>query len=263
MGLGDFEMSFDYTAIERTDQDEPSSSYPNLRTVYRKEIVPCRLVASSPEALKRIGIGIEGSVAFTAKVDTRSLSCMWLTQDQCVAHDIQMFAPAASSDFSALVYPPVGYQEEELNEFLIAGGIPLDQWGAGNNKTLSEFSEELIKGEAVLVKGADGKIVREVNAVILKVFREDRNEILVEAAETTSGTTDTRERLPGLKKLNGEHPFWAARRLVSQYLKIPSHMVEIDTTSVQAMQEMQDSTSYAGVQTLYRKILITANLRAA
>jgi len=262
MGWIDADIEFDYDKLETTEQDEHSPSFPNMRTVYKKDIVPGRIKAPSTEVLKKFGVQTEeADASFQASVDGFSYSCKWMTEEACTScqeSGVQLYATEAGADLSSLVYPPVGLPEDELTDFLIDEGVDLSQWGQGKYKSLSECSQDLVRGKAMLVKMPDGRMVRQVDVVLLEIRRTDRNEILYQIAE---GSAQGDHRPPGVSQLCGEHPFWAARRLIKNDLGLPEDQVELDPTTVVTKTEIQDSTAFYGLQTSYRKLTIKATFK--
>lgn len=239
--------------IQRTEQDDQSPSYPGIRTVYTKEVMTGRVTTTDKATLEKFTTPSTDDNGFTvAGVESEfPMSYAWFTEEETKAKDMKMKVEKDLT-VSALVYPPVGLQEDELNAFLVENDIPLSHWGTGNYKSLSEFSEELVKGEASLVMQMDGKIVRVVDVVILKLMREG-GDVLIEAEEEHKGQKVIRSRLPAVKRLYGEHQFLAARRLIKKFLKLPVNAVEIDPNTVKIVEEVTDSASYYGLSTLYRK----------
>jgi len=250
--LGD--VQFDFETVQRTEEDHESPSFPGIRTVYRKEMVKGRLRVMDEDVLKKLN-ALDDSPFTVQGVEEYPISYRWITEEECKENSVQLDLVAQEGGFSALVPPPVGLDEEALNNYLVDSKVPLAKWGEGNFKTLSEFSEELNKGEAALLKQKDGTLCRVVDIVVLIIKRGD--EVLVEAKETHDDKTTTRNRLPALKRRPDEHPFLCARRLVAE-LMIPNDNVEVDPASIRIIDETQESASYAGMTTLYRKRFMTA-----
>jgi len=251
-------VEMDFDKITRLEVDQPSSSYPNMRTIYKKDIVSGRFTTTDEELLKRVGLHTDGPAFTITGLEDYPQSFTWIPDEEVISRGITLGQPV---EYSALVYPPVGLQEEELNQFLIDGGVPLQHWGTGNYKSLSEFSEELVKGEAILDKKSDGRLVREVEVVLVNIVRRmpsGEYESLMEAGEDFQGESVERSRLPGVKKLAGEHHFWAARRLIGQHMRLNRDCVIIDPMSCRTMEETEASCSYYGIETHYRKTYIEA-----
>lgn len=255
--LQDFEVGVDFARIARIEVESQSPSYPNMRTVYQKAVVPGKLHVTDPELLARLGVHTKDGPAFTVDgLQDFPLNFQWLTAHEALKHGLDV---APSADVSALVYPPVGLEEEELDQFLVDSGVQLEHWGKQTYKSLSEFSQELLKGEASLVKQPGGKLLREVEVVVMKISRAS-GEVLIEVGEEFQGERVERSRLPGLKKKAGEHHFWAGRRLITQFLNLPADKVVFDPHAVRTTEQVEESISYYGLTTLYRKIFLEGTL---
>jgi len=238
--------------VTRNEVNTESASYPNIRSVYNTESVTVKLVGS-PEALEKLVK--KGSFKYTRSNDFNR-SYAWMTQEECSKKKLSLHQE--EQHFSGLVPPPVGLDEEELNTFLVNNKVPLEHWGRGGNKSLAEFSEEIVKGEAALEDQFDGTLQRVVDIVIVHLRRYD-GQVLVEEGEVCDQeqVEVTRRRLPAIKRRSDEHHFLAARRLLGD-LDLPEYEIEIDATSVKLLEETAGSTSYFGLKTLYRKRYMTA-----
>merc|ERR1712107_454720 len=162
---------------------------------------------------------------------------------------------------SSLVHPSVGLNQGELDEYLSENKINVSVWGQGAYLSVEDFSEELLKGEAALVTQPDGQVMRVVDIVVLQLFRAgDRDvEILVEAEQKHADGASPLNRLPAVKRRSDEHQLLAARRLIAD-MQIDANLVSLDPTNIKILEEQQQSTSYYGLPTLYRKRLLTAEL---
>jgi len=261
LNMEDGQIKFDFNIKETFEDEEASPSYPGVRTVYHKEIYEGEVTATDPAILERIGLGLKSNGLFEhldSSNYTRFLS--WLTEANCDAKKVKLRAPAEGTDVSPLVYPPVGFEEEELQKFLQDNNIDVSKFGKDGVKTIAQFSEELVQGEATLMKQKDGSIIRVVDVLIVKVMRKN-GDIIVEVEEVKAdGTKKDLTRLPAVKRRDDEHPFIAAHRVLSKVLRISETMVEMQTDNMQLVEEQKDSQAYAGLPTLYRRRIVTANL---
>merc|ERR1712187_420934 len=146
----------------------------------------------------------KGPKSFERKDTTqgqKAKSYQWLTAAQCEKKEVKLRAPVGGEEVSGLVQAPIGYSEEELSKFLEDNGVDPSQFGKANMKTLKEFSTELIKGEASLMRQPDGKLVRIVDIVVLWLNKEEVGDILVESEEKfQDGTKNKLDRLPATKR---------------------------------------------------------------
>mmetsp|Transcript_71012 Transcript_71012/g.148538 ORF Transcript_71012/g.148538 Transcript_71012/m.148538 type:complete len:755 (+) Transcript_71012:238-2502(+) len=242
------------TDVQDSEESTNLPEYPGIQTVYRKEMLVGELQNVSEAVMKQIG----GST-YNFKKGSRSFA--WLTDKECNSKGIVL--QPRKTDFSALVAPPIGLDEEELTEFLSKNSIDTSKWGTGTYKSLEDFSEELTAGESTLTKTAAGKIQRVVDIVVMQLVKKETGEVLVEAAETFKGSKQELNRLPAVKRRSDEHLFTAARRLVTKYLQLPDSSVTLDTTDVRVVEEEQESKAYLGLSTMYRKRFIKASLVSA
>lgn len=257
-------VKFDYDDIDCLEQGEDSPSYPGVHTVYIKHTVRGALQTYDDKILDRLGLGESGNSIFEVEDDHKYVrTFQWMTAEDASAGGIQLMPKNQEEDISALVYPPVGLSEDDLFAYLGGNNVDVSKWGA---TSVADFSEELVKGESALLRQDNGRVVRVVDIVVLKLLRHDEEgqlQVLREVEEKVQEKTWQLDRLPGLKRRADEHPFAAARRLISKYLQLDSNMVSLDPVDVKIVQEEQDSKSYPGLLSVYRKRYMTATLHNA
>jgi len=261
LNMQDCKITWDFTRKECFEDDEDSPSYPGVRTVYRKEIFEGVITTSDAKVLERIGLAGKGGGQFSqedSKKYTRYFC--WLSEAQCEEKKVKLRAPAEGHEVSALVHPPIGLEEEELQSFLQTNNVDVSQFGKDGSKSLAEFSEELVKGEAALTRQLDGKVIRVVDVLIVKVQNKDGATVVEVEESKADGTKRELKRLPAVKRRTDENPFWAAHRVLSKVLRISENMVTMDPKKVQVVEEETTSKAYAGLPTLYRRRIITATL---
>lgn len=243
------------------EDDEDSPSYPGVRTVYRKEIIEGTVTTTDATVLQRIGLQGSSTGQWSHEDSNKyTYYYCWKTEAECSAKQIQLRAPAKGTDISALVPAPIGFQEEELQHFLNANHVDVSKFGKDGVKELSEFSEELCRGEAALTRQANGRIIRVVDICIMKITRKN-GDILVEVSETLEGgQVKELKRLPAVKRRLDENQFLAANRVLSKVLRISENVVEMDPNNVQLVEEETTSKAYAGLPTMYRKRIISSKL---
>jgi hypothetical protein len=256
LGLGaSAKIRFDFAKKESFEEDEPSStSYPGVRTVYRKEILEGVIEVADADSwgYKEKQLTFEDSKKYV-----RTFS--WMTQKDCDSAHVKLKAEGANN-VSGLVNAPTGFNEDELTEYLKSNNIDVEKFDQGTSKTLKEFSDELVRGEAALVKGPDGKIIRAVDVVILAITKESDGMVLVQASETVAGQTKALNRLPAVKRRPDENMFWAAHRVLARVLKVDENQVDFDPQNVKVVHEQTSSTSYFGLPTTYRRFIIPAKV---
>lgn len=257
MKMQDAGVMFDFSHIDRQEQGEESPSYPGVHTVYIKQTVTGVATVTDAAVLKRIGLGEGGSGTFEVEDSSRySRVFEWMTEEECTAKGILLRPRQEEGDYSALVYPPVGLNEEDLFQYLTDNNVDVTKWGEGTARSVAEFSEELVKGESALLRQDSGRIVRVVDIVVLKLVKthaDGSTLVLREVEEKVSSKASTLDRLPATKRRADEHPFAAARRMISKHLHMDNNTVTLDPDDVKVSQEEQESTSYPGLLSIYRK----------
>lgn len=263
LNLGDCQVTLDISHREAFEQEEDSKSYPGVRTVYRKELVEGEVLCSD-EAMFRL-LGSPGDPSFEEHAwhfedkwhQTRYFK--WLTQEQCEAEEVRLWANANTEEISGLVPAvPAGFDEEVLTDYLKEHGIDTEMFGKDNTKTLKEFSNELCHGECALAVDEAGQAVRFVDVVLVRLTCEAKGgAFLVVTQESTSGAPlKETNRLPGTKRNPNENYFLTARRVITRQLKIDENLVDLKHRDVRTMEERTVSDSYPGITTLYRKHIV-------
>mmetsp|Transcript_43828 Transcript_43828/g.101256 ORF Transcript_43828/g.101256 Transcript_43828/m.101256 type:complete len:763 (-) Transcript_43828:135-2423(-) len=241
------------------EEAEDAPQFPGIRTVYRKYIVPVKLSTSDPKQLEKLGVLSPQKAFVTTDAKGFSRTFNWMTEAECKDKSIRLTAPVEGADVSALVCPPMGFDEEQLKRYFEAHSWDQSNFGQGTNRTLREFAEELVTGEAQISE-ENGKLKRVVDVVILKVTKPDGT-VLVETSESVQGgAKQVLNRLPAVKRRPLENQFLAAKRVLSDIVQIHSEMVHLSTEGIKFSTHTQDSIAYAGLRTEYRKRLINASV---
>jgi serine/threonine protein kinase len=274
--IPDGKVSLDFDGMEVFEEDVESKSYPGVRTVYRKEIVEAWITTKSPEVMKRLGLAGHSSSAESAPTWNHTDSTgsrkvfAWYTFEECEALGVSLEPIDEDDGISCLVNAPaIGMSVEKLYEALKANGIDPDtmheKLGA---KTIEDLAEETKAGESSFVMEPDGRVLRMVDLVLLKLTRADPNDpgkqlILLQADEADMEAPDNKkilQRLPAHKLLPTENEFVVANKILSAKLKIDENCVSLDPDSVETFQEAKMSNSYPGLLTYYRKHMISGEV---
>eukprot|EP00928_Gymnodinium_smaydae_P033371 TRINITY_DN23921_c0_g1_i1.p2 TRINITY_DN23921_c0_g1~~TRINITY_DN23921_c0_g1_i1.p2 ORF type:complete len:568 (+),score=183.33 TRINITY_DN23921_c0_g1_i1:2173-3876(+) len=242
-------LSYSFVNMEIFEEEEESISYPGVMTVYRKTIVACKANADVKQE--------PFSHTDPAKVDKKF---NWLSEADCRAKKIHIFAPTSADDVSALVQAPVGMHVDDLRTYLVNNKVDPERFGKDGAKTLENLSEELLKGESSIMLQGD-QVLRVVDVVVLLITKEGEDEILVETQEKLKdGTINTLDRLPGIKRRPDENMFSAGQKLLTRQLQIDENCVSIDGKNTQTIEKEKESAHYPGIRTLYRRRIIRAEL---
>lgn len=249
-------IKFDYSATEFFEEETASPSFPGVCTVYRMEIVEGQITKAPPSMPQSC---FETSYEWNHKDyadNTRFFK--WMEPGQCDADGIRYRSPEGWT-FSALVSPPIGLNEDELTSVLKKYKIDTSQFGRGRAKTLRDLSSETRKGEAGIMLDSSGELVRVVDTVLLELRNTDS--VLVQTEKTfPDGTIASLNRLPGTKRRPDENYFLSARNIVQRQLKVDAYLVTFDEKDVEEVEEIQESESFPGIKTLYRKKTVHARL---
>eukprot|EP00429_Kryptoperidinium_foliaceum_P086215 CAMPEP_0176194440 /NCGR_PEP_ID=MMETSP0121_2-20121125/6002_1 /TAXON_ID=160619 /ORGANISM="Kryptoperidinium foliaceum, Strain CCMP 1326" /LENGTH=718 /DNA_ID=CAMNT_0017533187 /DNA_START=18 /DNA_END=2174 /DNA_ORIENTATION=- len=256
LGLTDVDVAFDPANTEMFEQIEDSPSYPGVQSIYRKEVLTGTIKSTDAKVLERLGVS--GGKFVSSDGKGYETTYAWLTQAECTARGVKTSFPH-DGEFSTLVYPPIGLGVDELEEFMQANKVDTSRLSIGTARSLQDFSEELVKGEATLQKLPNGQIKRIVDVVIVKIARKN-GDVIVEAEEAVKDSKQVLKRLPAAKRRHDEHQFLAARRLVMRYLRINENSVQINEKDVRVVEEETESKSYPGLSTIYRKRFLTAEM---
>jgi len=262
MGIDSSKIAFDHANKEIFEEEEESRSYPGVTTIYRKEIIDGKFVTTDPALLKEKGATGEvgGTFSFKDHLDNTKVF-KWLTEQDLLKNGIQFRAPADQDHVSGLVQAPIGLSEDELVKFLLENNVDPKQFGQNNTKSLKDFSNELLKGESSLMVQADGRLLRVVDIVLLKLSKEGTDDVLIEASEKfPDGRSSQLNRLPGSKRRPDENHFVTAQRVLKRQLKMDENVVNLNSKDVKVVEAMQESHSYPGLSSMYRKRIISATL---
>merc|ERR1740121_1696672 len=251
MNMDGSEVVVDYLAKEYMEDDEESPSYPGVRTVYRKEIYEGIVTTKDPQVLAKLGLSVDGTTTqYTATgVDQYVRTFFWASEGACYAKGIKFRAPKEGFEISPLVPTPVGYNEEELQTFLEENNVSLDAFAKSGPGSLAKLAEELQVGDAALNRMPDGRIMRVVEVIVLKLQKKN-GDMLVQAQQkdtSGAGAKPKDERLPGVKRRQDENLFWAAHRAFDTLLKINENMVKMNPEKVVLIEEEKPSAVYTNL----------------
>lgn len=136
-------------------------------------------------------------------------------------------------------------------------GISTDAFGLGRARTLEEFHTEVRSGASqwMLDASRHKTLVRVVEVVLLRIaYGNGPNAVFLIQSKSSSSHKD---QLFGSKKMPFENTLQAASRVMSERLGSLDIPIRWDTTKPQQFEEREDSPSYPGVTTLYKKTIIS------
>ncbi|CAK0836855.1 unnamed protein product, partial [Prorocentrum cordatum] len=128
-----------------------------------------------------------------------------------------------------------------------------------------EFSDELLRGESMLVRERvmnHDVVTRVVNLAVVVLERPAAGATLVQARRLRPGgrEADAGARLPGIAGRPDESHFHSARRLLCEQLRFDENEVHFER-DVWDVEETQILLEYPGLRTLCRRRLVRAALR--
>jgi serine/threonine protein kinase len=153
-----------------------------------------------------------------------------------------------------------------ITSMLLAHKIDISSFGKNGARTLEKFEKEVQDGAVKLMLDATDykKLVRSVDIVLLRIQKaQGSGKILVETNEQTSnGENRNIHRLPGTKKEPYENRLETAKRILKDLLGMGDLEVKLDFDDVETVENSEESPSYPGVQTVYRRSIIKAYVAA-
>jgi serine/threonine protein kinase len=239
------------------EEEEVSPSYPAVKTVYRKMYVEAEIETSDANELKMISEGKPYTIqddpnkCVNRKAITRHYKWMAAAECQDVPWIKKRGAELKEKVMSGLIQAPMHFEEESLRKFLKDNGI--------DQSNYTQFADELTKGEASLVLQKNGTYLRVVDVVLLDL-KKPNGETLVEASDTFKGQRTKLERLPAAKRRPGDNVFVAAGRVITHLLHLDPTYVSLNPDNVQVVEEMSQSHTFKGLQSQYRKHIVSGTL---
>lgn len=135
----------------------------------------------------------------------------------------------------------------ELRDWLAGKRIPVDRWGKGSAKRVTDLWSELDSGESVLT---DPPLERHLSFVSLVIRKGGRR--LTETGQLlATGETRRRDWPPGEKMHPGEDAVAAALRCVEEELGVSRASCRIVRRASEESTEEKVSPSYPGLLTRY------------
>eukprot|EP00397_Hematodinium_sp_SG-2012_P003816 GEMP01003825.1.p1 GENE.GEMP01003825.1~~GEMP01003825.1.p1 ORF type:complete len:771 (+),score=139.66 GEMP01003825.1:2-2314(+) len=245
---------------ERSEEKRESPAYPGLTTLYVKRFVSVQLQTKNPQIRQQLHMdSLEEFKLKSSMGDVRSWD--WWPEAKCGARQMVLHGQVGT-DFHFLRASPLDttakWTVESLTQTLSDHKVDISSYGQGTAYTFEQFIKELNSGAAALME-ANGQLVRVLDVVLVRINTMSEK-VLIEAKSTLSdGRVLVRNRLPGTKRQPNENVWKAALRLVDSMPDIR------DQTTLQIGEEetevvVQESGSYPGVQSVYRKTYVSGTL---
>jgi len=151
------------------------------------------------------------------------------------------------------------FSEADVKRTMAEHNISADKFGQGQAKKLSEFMDEIQSGESRLMLDATRhkNMVRVIDLVLLRiVYGTGQNKrYLIKLSETfpDGRVRDRLNNLPGTKKRPHENGRQVCERMMKERMNMTGSEVVFDYTAKEYMEDDEESPSYPGVRTVYRK----------
>jgi len=151
---------------------------------------------------------------------------------------------------------------EVIERQLKSHNINTDAFGQGVAKSLQQMAGEVQHGVSVLMLDAaeHKKLVRVVDVVLLRICAPgSKSTFLMEIGEKyADGRERSIRRLPGTKKEPHMNSKQVAEKIASELLNLGGAKLVFDFSVKEIFEEQEESPSYPGVMTVYRKEIIQA-----
>eukprot|EP00930_Biecheleria_cincta_P040019 TRINITY_DN27455_c0_g1_i1.p1 TRINITY_DN27455_c0_g1~~TRINITY_DN27455_c0_g1_i1.p1 ORF type:complete len:827 (+),score=155.58 TRINITY_DN27455_c0_g1_i1:47-2527(+) len=144
--------------------------------------------------------------------------------------------------------------------------ISTSNFGNGKAKTVEQFVDEIARGVSRLMLDATQykKLVRVVEIVLLRVYIRERGHgkrlLIMTAERSPDGRTKQMAQLPGAKQEPHESGMETARRILNDRLGMSDCKIHVDFNVKERFEEEEESPSYPGVRTVYRKLIFEAKV---
>lgn len=152
--------------------------------------------------------------------------------------------------------PRLQHEPQSTQQLLDVYRIPYQTWGTGATKKFEDLEQEIAAGDAKLVE-EKGELLRNIDVLAIDVFYTDASEQTWYLRETKQEFIDGRVRQRNLssslgeKIKQGEDLNMAAARGIQEELGQPITEEQLQFQKTQ--QEVKESESFPGLQTLYNR----------
>eukprot|EP00452_MALV-II_sp_L67-6_P000234 gene235-108_t len=264
LGMRAEDVNFELTNRELITAKEDSPSYPGVKTVYRKRIIPASIVTDDKKALEKLGlvltkdkVGMREFITTGTKSDKKAWN--WLTKEEVNAKKLVIAGDKEEAQFNPLVAANLKVHEDKLVELLEAHKIDVSKFGDGLAASIAEFAAELSHGESSLIEDEKGSLIRVVDIVLLRVMDVDSKKMLVEVSkQKPNGQVVKKRRLPGLKRGPNDNIYGTARQMLTTLMGFEEDWFVLGHHEL--IEEEKPSESYPCLRTVYRKRFVSVKL---
>eukprot|EP00930_Biecheleria_cincta_P049505 TRINITY_DN346_c0_g2_i1.p1 TRINITY_DN346_c0_g2~~TRINITY_DN346_c0_g2_i1.p1 ORF type:complete len:772 (+),score=168.86 TRINITY_DN346_c0_g2_i1:43-2358(+) len=152
---------------------------------------------------------------------------------------------------------------EAIQTLLTDHKIDTTKFGQGNARSLEDFVNEVQTGSVRLMLDAakHKSLVRVLDLVLLRLCFGDGSsrKFLIRQKESANGQVrDGRLQLPGTKRAAHENSLETAQRVLKERLQLTGVELNFNIQNMETFEEEEESASYPGVRTVYRKSIVEA-----
>ncbi len=145
---------------------------------------------------------------------------------------------------------------EILTSWLIKNHIPIQNWGFGHAKTISDLFQEINEGECVLINDPPKRILPVVQVIIRR-----NHLVLVELEQELNDSRKRKRCLPPSEKMKPEESWLeAAIRCLNEELSLAPHQFTVLSENCEPVIYERLSQSYPGLPSQYH--IYSVNVQA-
>lgn len=254
------QIEFDFSSDEHLEIEADSASYPGLPSILQKHFVDVKIKSQDPELLGQIGLPNEQDFSrpITKSNGIEERTWSWWTKDQCKeAGPSVAFEGDKKADLSGKwKRKEASWTLESLTEMLKSKGVPVEEYGKGEAKSVQAFLDELTRGTSYIMQSENGSILRMVDVAAVRL--RDGDNFLVETKQwLPDGRQRERNNLLGSKCKPFENGMQAAIRVL-QEVSINPEIVDLTVGKIEYFKK--EGKSYPGVLAVYRRQEILAEV---
>jgi hypothetical protein len=249
-------------------EDSEKGSFPGLPSVKRKTVISATVKPNRIVELERSGLFSDFISEETEEGEIATRMFSWCQDADITGAEKEDLETTKSSE--GLSFDPDSWRtinpwnEEAVSHILESHGV--DCGGKGPKaraKKHVRLARELNEGTSHFMLINDQTLLRVCDLVVVHIEGPDRSS-LVETGFPIAGTDETRPtgRWPALPRLLTEDVPGTWLRVIMSLLQVPETAVQLMISQTRRAVSVEDSMSYPGLKTMYRKHFLQGRLAA-